>query len=265
MAVVLGTSCSTGKKVQKTESFGKVSNEGFIQKVIDNTPSWPVFSARTSISLYSAGGKRARVKGVLSIKRDEMVRLTVAPLLGIEFFRLEISPAHILVVDRINKRYMKCTMEEISEMVNVDVTYNMFQSLFLNELFASDVHRQLQVADSRKFRAHQSPENMVIEPVRNKGINTMFYTNADNGQLERTTMAVRQYKLNWDYDDFSAIGLKNFPHTMRITSEGLASAPSVNLDFSNISTDGKWNADTRISSRYKEVKLAELVNMFLKK
>ena len=265
LAVLLETSCSTSRKMQTNETFGGLNGEDFIQKVIENTPNWSVFSARTAISLFSENGKRTKVRGALTVKRNEALRLSVAPILGIEFFRLEITPAHILVIDRMNKRYMKCSLQELSGLVDFDLTYHAFQSLFLNEIFAADGHHALKTSDYRKFKVYRYSDETVIEPAKSRKIDFKFYTNPENGNLEKTQMGVKQFRLNWDYGDFSYVEQKSFPHTMVISSEGIKSASSAEINLSGIQIDGRWNAENRIPSKYREVKLAELINMFFRK
>lgn len=47
------------------------------------------------------------------MKRDEVIQLSIAPFLGIEVARAEISPDGVLVMDRMNKRYVQVPFDEL--------------------------------------------------------------------------------------------------------------------------------------------------------
>lgn len=75
------------------------------------------------------------VNANLRIRRGEIIRISVAPFLGIEVARIDITPKHILAVDRMNKRYVEVGFSEISGMLNTELDFNIIQSLMLNEIF----------------------------------------------------------------------------------------------------------------------------------
>ena len=77
------------------------------------------------------GAERCKGKCYASrLKRGESIQLLVAPLLGIEVARLEIT-WWIVGVDRLNKRYVNVSFEELSRLANTDLSFNILQSLFL--------------------------------------------------------------------------------------------------------------------------------------
>lgn len=69
------------------------------------------------------------------MKKGEVIQLSVAPLLGIEVARLEISPDRILAVDRLHKQYVEVSFDELNRMADLNLSFNVLQSLFLNEIF----------------------------------------------------------------------------------------------------------------------------------
>jgi len=69
------------------------------------------------------------------MKKGEVIQLSVVPLLGIEVARLEISPERILAVDRLHKQYVEVSFEDLNRMANLNLSFNVLQSLFMNESF----------------------------------------------------------------------------------------------------------------------------------
>lgn len=70
------------------------------------------------------------------MKRDEVIQLSLtAPFIGIEVARAEISPDGILVMDRLNKRYVQVSFAELKGLAKADLDFHSLQALFLNEIF----------------------------------------------------------------------------------------------------------------------------------
>lgn len=135
VALVLVASCSSTRKLEKTPMIGGLTGEAYMEKVIELSPSWKTVSGKVALTLNMEGQKDAKVSATLRLKRGESIQLLVAPLLGIEVARLEITPGGLLAVDRLNKRYVNVSFEELSRLANTDLSFNILQSLFLNELF----------------------------------------------------------------------------------------------------------------------------------
>ena len=47
------------------------------------------------------------VNANMRVRRGEIIRFSVAPILGIEVARIDITPDKIMAVDRMNKRYVE--------------------------------------------------------------------------------------------------------------------------------------------------------------
>jgi hypothetical protein len=82
-----------------------------------------------TLELKADGKKSTSVGGSLRIRRGEVIQLSLAPLLGIEIGRAEITPDGMLVVDRINKRYVRVSFEELKALSRVDLTYDILRAI----------------------------------------------------------------------------------------------------------------------------------------
>lgn len=151
VVIVLVASCSSTRKLEKTPMIGGLTGEAYMEKVIELSPSWKAVSGKVALTLNMEGQKDTKVSATLRLKRGESIQLYVAPLLGIEVARLEITPEGLLAVDRLNKRYVKVSFEELSRLANTELSFNVLQFLFLNELFLPG-KAQLDVSDAKSFR-----------------------------------------------------------------------------------------------------------------
>ena len=135
LMVVLLASCSASKSLKKSHSIEGMTEMEFVESVIEKTGGWRALTAKMSLSLDLEGKGVTKVSGTLRIKKGEVIQMSIAPLLGIEVARAEISPNGILVIDRMNKRYVEVSFAEVKALAKADLDFHTLQALFLNELF----------------------------------------------------------------------------------------------------------------------------------
>ena len=256
VALVLVASCSSTRKLEKTPMIGGLTGEAYMEKVIELSPSWKTVSGKVALTLNMEGQKDAKVSATLRLKRGESIQLLVAPLLGIEVARLEITPGGLLAVDRLNKRYVNVSFEELSRLANTDLSFNILQSLFLNELFLPG-KVQLDVSDAKSFRISLENGYALLEAKPSKGLSY---------RLEESRIGVSNtpYALNWKYDDFTTLDNRLFPSHMLLAVEGTGKTLSLDMKFSRLSVGGDWEGKTELSSRYQQIELQELLKTLFK-
>ena len=240
--------------------IGGLTDEAYMEKVIELSPSWKTVSGKVALTLNMEGQKDAKVSATLRLKRGESIQLLVAPLLGIEVARLEITPGGLLAVDRLNKRYVNVSFEALSRLANTDLSFNILQSLFLNELFLPG-KVQLDVSDAKSFRISLENGYALLEAKPSKGLSYRFRTSADRGLLEESRIGVSNtpYALNWKYDDFTTLD-----NRLLLAVEGTGKTLSLDMKFSRLSVGGDWEGKTELSSRYQQIELQELLKTLFK-
>lgn len=70
------------------------------------------------------------VNGTMKLKKSEIVQVSfLMPILRTEVARIEVTPENILLVDRINHRYVRTTKEELKDRLPRRWTYNRLEDL----------------------------------------------------------------------------------------------------------------------------------------
>jgi hypothetical protein len=70
------------------------------------------------------------VNGTMKLKQGEIVQVSfLMPILRSEVARIEVTPENILLVDRINHRYVRTTKEELKDRLPRRWTYNRLEDL----------------------------------------------------------------------------------------------------------------------------------------
>ena len=266
LMVAILASCSTTKSIKKSHSIEGMTETEFVENVIENAGGWNALTAKMSLSLDWEGKGETKVSGTLRIKKGEVVQLSIAPLLGIEVARAEISPNGILVIDRMNKRYVEVSFAEVKALAKADLDFHTLQALFLNELFLPG-KGDLTARDASSFKVEPEAEGVWLNVKRAKRFGYHFLTEAPEALLKESYIGLNgtPYGLRWKYDDFRALERKQFPVDMKLAFEGGKKPVKAAFALSRLSTNGDWEAHTEVSRKYEKVELEEILKILLKK
>ena len=253
------TGCGTSRRSSRNVTIGNLSGKEYMEQVIAWSPSRTNLTAKAAVILNIGTNSPLKVNANMRIRRNEVIRFTVAPLLGIEVARVDVTPEDILIVDRMNKRYTRVNFQEISSLLNTKLDFNILQSLFLNEIFLPGKN-SLTVADASEFD---------IKPIGSQAQlssrSYTFLTSAADGRLEETCISVKNtpFALRCLYSAFtslsSAHGNDIFPQNINMMMEGTPKQYSLQLGLSKLGTDSNWDSTTQLSSKYTFIPLTEIL------
>lgn len=264
--VALMSACGTSRHAERVSMIGGLKGEEYQEKVIAGFPQWNCVTGKVALNLSAESGKNMKVSATLRMKKGEVIQLSVAPLLGIEVARLEISPERILAVDRLHKQYVELSFSELNRMANLDLSFNVLQSLFMNELFLPGKD-QVEVSDLHRFRMTAEGTRALWEVKDSKKLAYRFWTTADKGWLETTSVSLSgtAYALKWTYEDFTKLGPGYFPQHILAELQGAGKEYNLDMRLSRMSVNEDWETRTELSSKYKKMELVTLLKMWLGK
>ncbi|WP_455674325.1 DUF4292 domain-containing protein [Phocaeicola sp.] len=263
--LVVVSSCSSTKNMKKSVSIGNLTETEYMEEVINRAPAWDALTAKIALAVDLNGKGPTKVSGTLRMKRDEVIQLSITPFLGIEVARAEISPDGVLVMDRMNKRYVQVSFAELKELAKADLDFHALQALFLNEIFLPG-KKTLTARDVSAFTVRPENENAVLEVKNGKRFAYRFRTTANEGLLKESHigLAGTTYGLNWKYDKFRPLEQKQFPSHMLVSFEGGKKPVTAAFDLSRLSTNGDWEAHTEVPKKYDKVELQDLLKQLIK-
>lgn len=91
------------------------------------TPSY--LASRLQLTLPSKNGTMS-VGGTMKMKSKERVQISLLmPILRSEIARIEVTPTEILFVDRMNKRYVRATRDELKDILPKNVDFARLEKL----------------------------------------------------------------------------------------------------------------------------------------
>lgn len=175
------------KKAKANKKNDKKDKEDSLSQL--NIAAGTNLTAHVKIKVTQAGNNMS-TSGTLRMRYGEVIQITLFdPLLGIaEIGRMEIAPDNILVIDRINKRYVSTDYEDFKALKDNNVNFDAIQDIFWKEAQASDrlsytipaskpIKLDLQISgrdNSSKWNAHSSVSNKYTKTDVNKLFSSMM-------------------------------------------------------------------------------------------
>ena len=244
------------------------SKANFIGQVQDNAQTAKFITSKVKFSV-EVGPQKLTLTGNLKMKRDDVIRLQLMAFGFVEAGRIELTKDYVLIMDRINKQYLKAPYIQVDFLRNSGLNFNSLQALFWNELFNPNQNKIMkQAVDTTKtYSTIESGDDMIISLEEGK----MDYSWLASKSTALIRMANILYKdrfngntqLNWDYSQFEPLQKKNFPHKHNIILTTPEKEVKLGMTLNYIGSETEWETRTEISNKYREVTVDEILRRFM--
>ena len=255
--------CKSKERIVQAESaLEHKADSKLFKDVINKELKFNTFSSKLNMTI-STGTKTISSKGNLRIINNEAIQVSVQPLFGIEMFRLYVEPDYLIVLDRMNKRYVKESFEDLKETSPIGFNFYSLQSLFTNSLFIPE-QSTVSTSDYRKFKYSETSENYYLSASDKKSnIDYSFSVNG-NDQITSTQLFLpkKDYSLQWNYDQFTLMKNIFFPHEMKVVASTQKRKLNTSFSLSDINLDTSMELETSIPNSYTKMELSEVLKMF---
>ncbi|MCR4592964.1 MAG: DUF4292 domain-containing protein [Bacteroidaceae bacterium] len=235
-----------------------------VQAINAKRLSEPSIVAKINLNISTAKGS-TRVGGSLKMKRDDVIQLSLVALGLMEVGKLELTPEYMMVIDRINHLYVKCSYQDIDFLGNTGIDFFTFQSLFWDELFVLNSNGNAPVSSNYKLRSDVDGVQLVNSQSRNVALT--FLLNAANQLVEETRFSRAEAEspmLKWQYTEWTKLGDQDFPGSMRISFTLPKDKVEAVLKINSVKPDSTWETRTEINkNRYTEVSLQAAFNKIM--
>ena len=264
------SSCGFKKKVvvdNQPKTTVKADESAFIQKVNKNSQTARFITSKVKFSV-EVGAQDITLTGNLRMNRNDVIRLQLMAFGFVEAARLEFTKDYVLVMDRINKLYMKASYREVDFLRNSGINFYTLQALFWNELFMPN-HSTLDEDDLKKFTTTQNGDDVVISLEGDK-LTYSWLTSQDTGIIKMANILYKDRfngnsQLNWDYQTFTTLedGKKQFPNKMAVTLTTPKKEVKLGITLNYIGHESDWEQRTSVSNKYRKVTVDEILSRFM--
>ena len=277
LTFTLALSSCRSHKVAEVDEQPVVTNliqDELLSKVDSHTQRKATFVGSKMKFSVTVGDQQLSLTGNLRMKRNDVIRLQLLAFGFVEAARLEFTKDYVLILDKYNRQYLKAPYYYIDFLRNSGINFNTLQALFWNELFQPD-KEVLNEEDMKKFTTSELGEDEAIinfeegqgEQLKSK----MFYSWLVNNLTGRIKMANIMYRdqthgntqLNWEYRDFKKLGSKPFPSDMVVTLTTPKKEVTLGVKLNYLNNDSFNDTRTRVSDKYREVDIDEILKRFM--
>lgn len=270
-APLLLTACGSHKKVTKEqpnpEEVAEVAKQQqFLQKVQSNSQENKFVTSKLKFTV-EVGQQKVGLTGNLKMKRDDVIRLQLMAFGFVEAGRLEFTKDYVLIMDRINKQYLKLPYNYVDFLRESGINFYTLQALFWNELFMPG-QPTLTEEGRKKFSATLGGEDVVISYDADTKLTCSWLANDKTGVIKMANILYKDRfkgnsQLNWDYLDFKTLNKKVFPTSMNVTLTTLEKDIRLGITLSYLGNDENWETRTVVSDKYREVSVDEILRRFM--
>lgn len=265
---VLFAACKSTKNLQNesaNDTGSIVEQHQFLQKVSDNSQDAKFITSKIKFQVQ-VGPQDLTLTGNLKMKRDDVIRLQLMAFGFVEAARLEFTKEYVLIMDRINKQYLRVPYDYLAFMRNSGINFYSLQALFWNELFQPG-EEKLTEEKLDNYQANMVTNDVVISYDRDK-LSYRWLADKNNAMIKMANVIYKdKYRgntqLNWDYDKFEPVGKKQFPTNNVITFTMPEKEVKINMRLNYIGNESDWETRTEVSGRYKEVMIDEILRRFM--
>lgn len=275
---------SCGSKKALTDGSGQVAAQkissdnaaeaarDFLRKVYDNEVYANSITSKIKFTL-NTGSKEISVSGSLSMKKDQVIRIQLTPFGLMEVGRLEFTEDYVLIMDRMNKEYIKAGYADIDFLQKNGLDFYTLQALFWNCLSVPGTKK---ITDSSLKNFTVAFNNARPEAVISYKRDDMSYS----WSADKTTGLIKNVDVTYSgktsgtttltcsYGSFEPLGTKLFPTdmTLKVKSEAVKKADnmSVKISINSLDMSDNWETFTTVSGKYKQVEAQDVLKRLMK-
>ncbi|MCM1035330.1 MAG: DUF4292 domain-containing protein [Paludibacter sp.] len=226
---MLLTACHTQQSATRTRQTAQAESATTLAHIMQAQPHFTCAQAGKIRVTLSYAERKINANGSINILTDSAIVLSIQPLLGIELFRVELTPHTITIVDKMNRRYAQTDYQTLHAALGMPVNFHDIQSLCMAHLFLlgkndTDI-LQAQPAISKNTEQHQLS-------FHDDYLHYTFTADAHNSLLTQTQLQSHNNALSTvRYLNYTAVNQVLFPHTIDISynSDHISGACTITL------------------------------------
>jgi hypothetical protein len=267
MAIAMVAGCGSTRRVVRDTPNAQsgVQQQDFLQKVSDNAQHARFVTSKVKFSV-EVGSQQLTLTGNLKMKRDDVIRLQLMAFGFVEAGRLEFTKEYVLVMDRINKQYLRVPYQQLEFMRNSGLDFYALQALFWNELFQPG---QTRMTDEmlKSYNTDMEGEDAVISMESGK-LSYRWLAEKGSALVKMANILYKDryrgnYQLNWDYLDFKINGRKKFPMDHKVKFSTPDKEVKFEMMLNYLGADEDWEPRTEVSGKYRQVSVDEILRRFM--
>lgn len=259
LAVVMCYSCNPFRKIMK-EPVKEQGPEYLMKKLKENEFQFSSLTFKFNAEA-EFDKKNNSFEGFVRMKKDSAIWVSISPALGIEMFRILITPDSIKMLNRLNNTYFLGDFSYLNKLLQTDVDFDILQALVVgndftfyeSESFKARVYNNmyhLSTVNRRKLKKHIKTEAdkqiVLIQDI---------YLNPETYKIKRLSVKMVQKedrKLEVFYSNFKTISSMLIPANLNFKIQAEKKLIKFRVECSKFRVDEIVNFPFTIPAKYQK-------------
>ncbi len=248
LAVCLSISSCKTKKTEGTSEDARVSTKSDVFRTLSID--------KMSFSLTLAGTE-LNSSGSIRIARDSVIICSIMPLPGMEFFRIAINKQGVIMINRVDKKFVSVSYDEMHKK-GMELNYQTFEAMLTNRLF---LYGEEYFPKASDFGATEM--NGRIKLTRNKGNVLQEFEYNSSKELASGSLSIgSDYFTEWRYSDYFNVKNIRFPRTTFLSIKKGSIRRDITMTVENIELDKDRNFDVKIPTSYTRISMDDFLKTY---
>lgn len=231
MVLVLFSGCKLRHEAKKEIKDNVKQDQGIetiFSKMKDNQFEYRTLSIKFQATVQSEKDKNLSFGGSMRIIKDRTIWLSMSAVLGIEAFRVIITPDSVKMINRLNKTYFAGDYVLINEMLKTPFDFDMIQAIATGNDFSYYENNIFKIGEDALAYKISTPgrkklKNYVANQVdMDKVLVQDMWISPENYKIVRQQIkeiSKQNSKLVVDYTNFLPLGDQLFAHEVNMSVE----------------------------------------------
>lgn len=216
--------------------------------------SYETFSANFSGS-YESNDQILPLKGIIRIKKDQFIWISLRPILSIEIGRLLFTQDSIKYLDRMKNEYFAENYSYIQKNFGFDMNYTIIESAVTNKFF---VYPPGNTVESYFLIDNESEKPNTLNAAGiflNINLSHSIVFSDKNCYITENTLKLldKNKKVTFNYSNFKDIYEIKFPHNVLINIFDNSKKSLIDLKYASIIKNKEFNLNFKIPENYKRI------------
>ncbi len=208
------TACKTTKTLSRHQTPAANKLSEVIAQVQANQPQFTTANVSKMSMAFNMGDRKVNVSASCKLVKDSAMHISIQPFMGIELFKVELTPENMRVFDKMNGRYFETDYGFFSKRFGVDVDYYSLQSLLFGQFFC--IGNKGIALDKCILNQNNNPRTIDFETDNMKQSTEISAQNII--QMVLLIAKNSNYQLSTNYSDYIVEKGVNFPQKIMLNA-----------------------------------------------
>lgn len=222
---------TTTEQITTNSQKGNTTTENIVEqnkKLSSQIDFLNITNADAVINYY---GNRMSVRMQIQVIKDKEICISVLPLLGIELYRVKITPEKFYIFDKLHKKYCDGQYQYLSALTGIDIQYKDIEALLTNRLFSLSKKQKIEEG----YKTEVSDNKYILSSNEKLlDFEHKFDISPDYKIIATSIQNSQNQHISMSYQDFVVINKVLFPITVGVEAMLPNSSFDVSIEIKKI-------------------------------